>query len=173
MPEMFTFLLVAQLCPTLCNPMDCDLPGPSVHGILQARILEWDPTALFRGSSGPRDPIFISCSSCIAGDSLPLIHWGSPGMCFLTLPKSSLHGLEGSEFPNKWSCPLQLEAQSFNHWTAREVPQLSLLFIFGLWDLSSSLRNGLKFFKQILLLAPLVIYLNILVLQMYTLELAH
>ena len=32
---------VAQLCPTLCDPMDCSLPGSSVHGILQARILEW------------------------------------------------------------------------------------------------------------------------------------
>ena len=32
---------VAQLCPTLCNPVDCNLPGSSVHGILQARILEW------------------------------------------------------------------------------------------------------------------------------------
>ena len=32
---------VAQLCPTLCNPVDCSLPGFSVHGILQARILEW------------------------------------------------------------------------------------------------------------------------------------
>ena len=30
-----------QLCPTLCNPMDCNLPGSSVPGILQARILEW------------------------------------------------------------------------------------------------------------------------------------
>ena len=30
-----------QLCPTLCDPMDCSLPGSSVHGILQARILEW------------------------------------------------------------------------------------------------------------------------------------
>ena len=33
--------LVAQLCPTLCDPMDCSPPGSSVHGILQARILEW------------------------------------------------------------------------------------------------------------------------------------
>ena len=30
-----------QLCPTLSNPMDCSLPGPSVHGIFQARVLEW------------------------------------------------------------------------------------------------------------------------------------
>ena len=34
-------VLVTQLCPTLCDPMDCSLPGSSVHGILQARILEW------------------------------------------------------------------------------------------------------------------------------------
>ena len=35
---------VAQLCPTLRNPMDCSLPGYSVHGILQARVLEWGAT---------------------------------------------------------------------------------------------------------------------------------
>ena len=34
-------VFVAQLCPTLCDPMNCSLPGSSVHGILQARILEW------------------------------------------------------------------------------------------------------------------------------------
>ena len=34
-------VLVTQLCPTLCDPMDCSPPGSSVHGILQARILEW------------------------------------------------------------------------------------------------------------------------------------
>ena len=34
-------MLVAQSCPTLCEPTDCSLPGSSVHGILQARILEW------------------------------------------------------------------------------------------------------------------------------------
>ena len=32
---------VAQSCPTLCNPVDCSLPGSSIHGILQARVLEW------------------------------------------------------------------------------------------------------------------------------------
>ena len=34
-------VLVTQLCPTLCDPMDPNPPGPSVHGILQARILQW------------------------------------------------------------------------------------------------------------------------------------
>ena len=55
-----------QLCPTLCNPMDCSLPGSSVHGILQARMLEWAAMASFRGSSHPRDRTSISYL-CIAG----------------------------------------------------------------------------------------------------------
>ena len=36
---------VAQLCLTLSDPMDCSLPGPSIHGIFQARVLEWDAIA--------------------------------------------------------------------------------------------------------------------------------
>jgi len=46
---------VAELCLTLCNPVDCSVPGSSVHGILQARILEWVAIAFSRGSSRPRD----------------------------------------------------------------------------------------------------------------------
>ena len=44
-------VLVAQLCPTLHDPMDCGPPGSSVHGILQARILEWVAIPFSRGSS--------------------------------------------------------------------------------------------------------------------------
>ena len=46
---------VAQSCPTLCNPMDCSLPGFSIHGIFQARVLEWVAISFSRGSSQPRD----------------------------------------------------------------------------------------------------------------------
>ena len=46
---------VAQSCLTLCDPMDCSPPGSSVHGILQARILEWVATSFSRESSWPRD----------------------------------------------------------------------------------------------------------------------
>ena len=46
---------LSQSCLTLFNPIDCSLPGSSVHGILQARILEWVATSFFRGSSKPRD----------------------------------------------------------------------------------------------------------------------
>ena len=44
-----------QSCPTLCSPMDCSLPGSSVHGILQAIILEWVAMLFSSGSSRPRD----------------------------------------------------------------------------------------------------------------------
>ena len=51
---------VAQLCPTLCNPMDCILPGSSLHGILQAIVLEWGAISFSRGSSQPRDRTRVS-----------------------------------------------------------------------------------------------------------------
>ena len=53
-------LLVTRSCPTLCNPMDCSLPGPSLHGIFQARILEWVAITFSSGSSLPRDPMLFS-----------------------------------------------------------------------------------------------------------------
>ena len=48
-------VLVTQSCLTLCDPMDYSLPVSSVHGILQARILEWIAISSPRGSSRPRD----------------------------------------------------------------------------------------------------------------------
>ena len=51
---------VAWSCSTLCNSMDCSLPGFSVHGILQARILEWVAIPFSRGSSQPRDQTQVS-----------------------------------------------------------------------------------------------------------------
>ena len=44
---------VAQSCHTLCDPMDCSPPGSYVHGIFQARILEWVAISFSRGSSDP------------------------------------------------------------------------------------------------------------------------
>ena len=54
-------VLFAQSCPTLWDPMDGSPPGSSVHGILQARILEWVAIAFSRGSSQPRDRTQVSC----------------------------------------------------------------------------------------------------------------
>ena len=52
---------VAQSCQTLCNPIDCSLPGSSVHGIPQARILEWVAIPFSWGFSQPRDQTWVSC----------------------------------------------------------------------------------------------------------------
>ena len=68
----------SQLCTTLYNSMDCSPPGSSVHGILQARILEWVTIYFSREFSPPRDWTHISCVSCISRWVLyQLSHQGS------------------------------------------------------------------------------------------------
>ena len=59
--NVWDVLLITQLCPALCHPMDCSLSGSSVHGILQARILEWVAIPFSRGSSQPRSKTRVSC----------------------------------------------------------------------------------------------------------------
>ena len=49
---------VAHLCPTLSNPMDCSLPGSSVHGIFQARVLEWGAITFSMDHTGPAQTHF-------------------------------------------------------------------------------------------------------------------
>ena len=56
-------VLVTQSCLTLCDPMDCSLPGSSVHGFLQARILEWVAIPFSRRSSQLRDQIWVSSTA--------------------------------------------------------------------------------------------------------------
>ena len=50
-PERKNESEVVQSCPTLCDPMEHSLPGSSIHGIFQARVLEWDAISFSRGSS--------------------------------------------------------------------------------------------------------------------------
>ena len=64
---------ITWLCLTLCDPMDCSLPGSSVHGIILARILEQVSISFSRGSFWPRDWSYISCVSCIGRRIL--YHW--------------------------------------------------------------------------------------------------
>ena len=52
---------VTQSCPTLCDLMDCSLPGSSLHEIRQARVLEWVAISFSRGSSQSRDQTWVSC----------------------------------------------------------------------------------------------------------------
>ena len=61
----FMCCMLTQSCPILCGPMDHSLPGSSIHGISQARILEWVAISLSRGSSQPRDRTHICYVFCI------------------------------------------------------------------------------------------------------------
>ena len=58
---MYVHAKLLQLCPVLCDPTDCSPLGSSVHGILQARILEWVAIPFSRGSSQSRDQTEVSC----------------------------------------------------------------------------------------------------------------
>ena len=129
-----------QSCLTLCDPMSCSLPGSSVHGILQARILSGLPWPLPGGPPPLRDQIYISHLSCICRRFLyHYSHLGSPlvalistwGGCPLTMPRftwSFLHirwhsgvvprlscfgcGLEFSQISLPLSSPLFLPCPS-------------------------------------------------------------
>ena len=73
-------VLVAQSCLILCDPMDGSPPGSSVHGISQARILEWVAISSFRGFSWSRNQIQVSCiagvfSTSWATRQAPLLSW--------------------------------------------------------------------------------------------------
>ncbi|CAN0226235.1 unnamed protein product [Rangifer tarandus platyrhynchus] len=69
--------LVTQSCPTLCDPVDCSQPDSSVHGIFQAKILEWVPKPSSRRSSQPRDR---TRSPTLQVDSLPAELPGKPSI---------------------------------------------------------------------------------------------
>ena len=90
---IYCYCLVAQLCLTLCDPMNYSLPGSSIHGISQARILEWLGNSFSRGSSWHRDWTCISCVFCFG--RWILHQWAtrelfSPNTSSLVKPKKGL-----------------------------------------------------------------------------------
>ena len=76
----------AQSCPTLCDPTDCSPPGSSVHGTLQARILEWVATSYSRGSPQPRTRTHVSCS---VGRFFTTVPPGNPSLSHLEVLKKN------------------------------------------------------------------------------------
>ena len=64
-----------QSCPTLCDPTDCSLSGSSIHGIFQARVLEWVAISFSRGSSRAQDQ---TTSPAVAGEFFTAEPWASP-----------------------------------------------------------------------------------------------
>jgi len=105
---------VAQSCPTLCDPMDCSIPVSSVHGIFQARVLEWVAISFSRGSSWPRDwtrsPILQADALLSEPPGKPnyggsdgkasVCNVGDPGL----IPGSGRSPGEGNGNPLQYSC---------------------------------------------------------------------
>ena len=110
---------VAQSCLTLCDPMDCSLPGFCVHCIFQARVLEWVAISFSRGSSWPRDqtPGLLHCRQTL----YPLSHQGSPCNLFKVLA-NNLKTQHQSQTPPPLVTPLYFQMGFENEsWTWREV----------------------------------------------------
>ena len=72
-----------QLCPTLCDPKDCSLPGSSVHGIIQGRILEWAAVPFSRESFPPRDQTHVFCGFHIVGGFSTAVSPGKPHLIYI------------------------------------------------------------------------------------------
>ena len=111
---------VTQSCLTLCNPLDCNPPGSSAHGIFQARILEWVASSYSGGSSWPRD------RSCIFG-----VFW--MGRCVPSTAPSGKHLLCDYYrfFPRDFheACMKYLKIITLLNWYGF----WNLLFYFCLW----------------------------------------
>ena len=93
---------VAQSSRTLWDPMDCSLPDSSIHGVFQARVLEWVAISFSRGSSRPRDQ---ACVSCIAGRCFTV--WATresfPKACFIPInPNCAFHSQRKKCPPEVW-----------------------------------------------------------------------
>ena len=121
-------MLFTQSCPILCDPMDCSLPGSSVHGILQARILEWVAIPFSRGSYQPRDQTQVSC---IAGRFFTIWPPGKP-IC------NGLHSYFSKE--DTWVADKPMKAHSTSLGKYRSKPQ---------WDYDTPTRIAVIFFKDI------------------------
>ena len=113
-------VLVAQSCLTLCDPMDCSPPGPSVHGILQARILEWAAITLSRGSSQPRDRTQVSCTAVRLFTSLS--HQRSP----VEMQRIPFYEFQNSGHLSIWKLQYK-KAWSFNYNIAEWESSILLL----------------------------------------------
>ena len=102
-----------QSCPTLCDFMDCSLPGSSVHGIFLARILEWVAISYSRGSSWPRDQnLHCSASPALAGEFFTT----APPGTTLKPHKEPKSLLKISRFLKKWFYLLLPQVAFGNAW---------------------------------------------------------
>ena len=120
---------VAQSCLTLCNPMDCSLPGSSVHRILQVRILEWVAISFSRGSSQPRDQTRVShivgrCFTIWATREISILEWAA-------FPFS-----RGSSQPRDRTQVSRFAGRFFTSWATQEGLKSRTCYFWYIWTFS-------------------------------------
>ena len=124
---------VAQSCLTLCDPMDCSLPGSSIHSIFQTRVLEWVAISFSRGSSQPRDRTQVSC---ITGRCFTL--WATRESLVTPLPEADCLSLllQGSLNRIKsYSFTLERKGELFPAWkNILEPEEMVVSFWRGMCD---------------------------------------
>ena len=117
-----------QSCLTICNPMGYRPPGTSVHGILQAGILEWVAMPSSRGSSRSRDQTCVSHNSCIAGGFFTGEPSGKPKQEYLPQNcKTSFFPSSATNLPVIWCKPLNTPGSQFPHLKSSQRPSLTVI----------------------------------------------
>ena len=135
---------------SLCDPMGCSPPGSSVHGIFQARILEWVAIPFSKWSSPPRDQTWVSCSAgrFFASWATREVKWTEVAQPCLTLcdpmdcslPGSSVDGIfqarilewvaisfsRRSSWPRDWTQDSCIVGRCFTVWATREVLSVAI-----------------------------------------------
>ena len=122
---------VLQLWLTLCDPMDCNPPGSSIHGILQTRILSCH--ILHQVSSQTKDQIRVSCSSCIAGGFFtaelpgkapyPKVKSETESRSVVSDSLWALGLSRGSSQPKDWTQVSCIAGRFFTNWATREAQE--------------------------------------------------
>ena len=121
------YCLVPKSCPALCKPMDCSPPGSCVHGISQARLLEWVAISCFRGSSWPRDG---TCISYLSGEFFTTESPGKPccqipslySNLLYTSPPNILYNIFKTELSGTSLVVQQLRFCTFNAGDMGSIP---------------------------------------------------
>ena len=159
--------LLAQSCPTLCDPMDCSPPGSCVQGISQARILEWVVISFSRGSFWRRDGTDISCI-----DRWIPYSWATSEACILLHPslKSSLKKRRNfwlekdveTRARKKEECKQQNEAWKMvlknNGWRICMKPDFSICSVTMNWFLLEVIYPATVTISQILVWSQIEIF---------------
>ena len=115
---------IAQSCPPLCDPMDLSLPGSSVYGIFQARVLEWVAISFSRGSSQPRDrtPVSHTAGRRFTVQTTREAHIFIECLLLLLLSRFNRVRLRATPETTAHQAPLSLGFSRQKHWSGLPFP---------------------------------------------------